>query len=520
MLNFICLMGCSLFCSQHTPVTKKIDILNNARISDAEKTRQTGLIMLKIARTSKDFSKAYSKIADGLYKKEQFSEALKYYNKVDSISTLLNDWEEKFMSNFFMTGIYQKVGLSVQAEEGLKKINQLSKKIDKSFPTYMIKQQKATFLEESELYSEAIPVRRDILILDERRLNKDNLEINDRFLLINSYNRLGYNYLKCNMPEKAGYYIRKADEIFKTVENCESPVTPTYYMVKGLSAAKLNDKEKAVLWFNKALEQARKDNSTILVTKILEERLRNDIDDSHMCSKLFLELTLLKQRNKKESVKVISIYEQNSNKIIAAKNDQLLLLLVVLAITFGIFFYYKRKKQQKILQFENIIQRFTDMNHPESEFNTASCYIQTTEHLDSLINEEVSPGKVMSEEKEQELLNKIFDFEKRTDYLENNFSIANMATLLETNSRYINYILQKYREKSFSHYINHLRIKYCVCLLQENPEYLNYKISHLSDTCGYSSHSRFAYIFKKETGISPSRFIAHLSKRKTSEYPD
>ncbi|MCT4074668.1 AraC family transcriptional regulator [Elizabethkingia anophelis] len=59
--------------------------------------------------------------------------------------------------------------------------------------------------------------------------------------------------------------------------------------------------------------------------------------------------------------------------------------------------------------------------------------------------------------------------------------------------------------------MNHIITK-----LYEEPEYLNYKISYLADIGGFSSHSHFTQIFKKEVEISPSEFITQL-KRNNSE---
>jgi AraC-like DNA-binding protein len=43
---------------------------------------------------------------------------------------------------------------------------------------------------------------------------------------------------------------------------------------------------------------------------------------------------------------------------------------------------------------------------------------------------------------------------------------------------------------------------------------MNYKISYLAETCGFSSHSTFATIFKSITGITPITFIELLKKEK------
>ena len=122
-------------------------------------------------------------------------------------------------------------------------------------------------------------------------------------------------------------------------------------------------------------------------------------------------------------------------------------------------------------------------------------------------------AKIMSEEKEKELLMKIEEFEKTELFTDEKFTMAKYALALESNAKYINYVLQKYKENTFSDYLNELRVKYIVNKLVEHPEYLNYKIGYLAKVSGFNSHSRFTYIFKKVLNISPSEFISQLNRK-------
>ena len=86
-----------------------------------------------------------------------------------------------------------------------------------------------------------------------------------------------------------------------------------------------------------------------------------------------------------------------------------------------------------------------------------------------------------------------------------------MAVMLKTNTKYLNYVLKKYRDSDSYNYINTQRINYIVRELHDKPELLQYKIAVLSDMCGYNSHSQFASIFKAVKDISPSQYISFLS---------
>lgn len=117
------------------------------------------------------------------------------------------------------------------------------------------------------------------------------------------------------------------------------------------------------------------------------------------------------------------------------------------------------------------------------------------------------------EETEVDLLKKLDVFEKGNAFTAKNFTLNNFVSILDTNTKYVNYILKEHRGKTFSEYINDLRIKYILEYLHSNPESLKYKLNHLSDVAGFSSHSYFTKIFTKKTKITPSKFISALKEK-------
>jgi AraC-like DNA-binding protein len=115
-------------------------------------------------------------------------------------------------------------------------------------------------------------------------------------------------------------------------------------------------------------------------------------------------------------------------------------------------------------------------------------------------------------ETENLLLAKLEKFEAGKKYLNKDMSLAQMATLFETNTKYLSEIINKYKQKNINLYINELRIKYIVEKLKNDPKYLHYKVSYLAEECGFASHSSFSAVFKSITGITPNVFIRFLSE--------
>jgi AraC-like DNA-binding protein len=119
---------------------------------------------------------------------------------------------------------------------------------------------------------------------------------------------------------------------------------------------------------------------------------------------------------------------------------------------------------------------------------------------------------VIPKETEERLLNGLGEMEAENVYLENNITLPYIASQLKTNTKYLSAIINKHKEKDFSSYINEWRILYIIDRLQQNPQYRQFKIAHLAEECGFSSHSKFTAAFKQVTGISPSAFISNLQK--------
>ena len=123
----------------------------------------------------------------------------------------------------------------------------------------------------------------------------------------------------------------------------------------------------------------------------------------------------------------------------------------------------------------------------------------------------------MSEETELAILRQLEEFETELGFINPNLSLASLAGELKTNTKYLSYVINKHKRKDFSNYVNDLRVYYFINLIEETPINLNYKISYLSKECGFSSHSRFATVFKNTIGVTPSVFLNQLKAKSMEE---
>lgn len=182
------------------------------------------------------------------------------------------------------------------------------------------------------------------------------------------------------------------------------------------------------------------------------------------------------------------------------------ILLLGSIIVFVIISRKEKDLHKQVAFFEHQLER------KEKEKDSVTEEILLKPNVSEPVEQKKSP--MLSPEKEQELLEKLREFENSQRYLSNQMSLPSLASELGTNIKYLSEIIREKKNKKFNSYINHLRIQYIVHQLQTDPAYLKYKVSHLAEVTGFSSHSAFTSVFKAITGMSPNEFIQQLTQAK------
>jgi len=186
---------------------------------------------------------------------------------------------------------------------------------------------------------------------------------------------------------------------------------------------------------------------------------------------------------------------QKQDEILEGKSEQqakiIYFIAIAILLVFIIGYFINRKLNQKQNDYEKSKQEAEEREKFIAE-NKAS----------------ESAGKIVIPDKTITfLLEKLEKFELNNDYLDPAISLNLLAENLNTNTKYLSEIINTYKNKNFHTYINELRINYIINQLKTNPVYLKYKVSHLAEEAGFSSHSLFSTVFKQVTGHSPASFI-------------
>ena len=185
----------------------------------------------------------------------------------------------------------------------------------------------------------------------------------------------------------------------------------------------------------------------------------------------------------KTKIEKIANQEKETQIIRIIKNQYLsylysIIIITVLLITIILFYTYQ--KRNTTIE----IRKKTNSNYP----------------------------KFQIPEKEIKIIeNKLQLFIEQQLFLEKKCNTGFVVRKLKLkNERYLSeYIKLKYN-KSFSDFINELRINYICEILKKNKYVRQYSIEHITTEAGFLSRSTFSRCFKKQVGVSPSDYINSL----------
>ncbi len=208
-----------------------------------------------------------------------------------------------------------------------------------------------------------------------------------------------------------------------------------------------------------------------------------------------------------------AVYYKKQNQINLIKNIVIAILIISLI---ALYFFYNSKQKRQFAKFKDIIRNQKKVSFA---YNNEAVEIDDFSNISVVEigqSEEIKKRteSLMTSETETKLLELLETFEKGNLYNNKNMSLPFLAGELNTNTKYLSYVINQHKSADFKTYVNRLRINYIVDKLINDEKYRQYKISILADECGFSSHSKFASVFKAVTDFSPSAFIKHLDDKK------
>ena len=94
----------------------------------------------------------------------------------------------------------------------------------------------------------------------------------------------------------------------------------------------------------------------------------------------------------------------------------------------------------------------------------------------------------------------------RKPYLEPKLSLSDLAAQLHTSPNNLSQVINQYEQKNFYDFINEYRVKEFI-ERASLPEYKNLNLLGIAYDSGFNSKSSFNEVFKKQTGLTPSKYL-------------
>ncbi|EIA08631.1 AraC family transcriptional regulator [Flavobacterium frigoris] len=326
-----------------------------------------------------------------------------------------------------------------------------------------------------------------------------NLEMQSYFIHSEGVNQ----YFKHNYPD-AIKKLTKALPPLKETKDLTNETTAYFYIGKSYWALKLQ--EKAVPYLKKIDEAFQKQKyirpdlreAYELLIHYYQEQNDKELELYYVTALLKVDEVLIKDY-KYLSGKIHKEYD--TKKLIQTqKNIEqywtfLFSIIIIIMLTIIVFLVHRHYKNKRL--FEELMNRKPD---------TAQSLVldNTSKELD--INPELITAVLKNLEK----------FERNKKYLEKDMTLAKMASLLNTNTKYASKIISRYRDKGTIEYISDLKIDHIIEILKRENKYRNYTNKALSDEAGFGSTQNFTRAFKNQTGLSPTYFISELKNQQHS----
>lgn len=485
--------------------------------------------------------------------------AIKYANLAYNISKNSDNKEWLLRINGFMSTAYRKVDLTQYGRKHLDEAMSLSKELKKPLFQSFILQEKAIYSMDEKDYKQALSdLKESIQILEN---SEEKLNLNAFFWATNAQ-LLGLCYKNMGrLDEAKQQYVSALDSL----HNIESELKGFCYWGLASISVKQGKVEQSHELIKKAQKYTESSQNFELQLNMAELNIEyyTILGDTDKVLQNQREMISIKEKQKIFTRDIVNkIIDQSDNDIALTKVQNrrsiVISISVALAIFLAFMFYNAGRIRKQKKTYELIISKIQKdrqyliheqvrdtegLNILPPGPNKISGYVeepkeilvsidplnkQDDAHLvddiedkylkgndDESINtknEEVQSWKknIISEEYKKLLNEKLTAFEDGTSYLKPNLTLTNVASELNTNTKYLSVYISEYKASDFNDYVNRLRISYIIEKLHSDPAYREYKISYLAEEGGFSSHAKFATVFKEILGISPSIFIKNL----------
>ncbi|WP_428741652.1 helix-turn-helix domain-containing protein [Tenacibaculum sp.] len=282
---------------------------------------------------------------------------------------------------------------------------------------------------------------------------------------------LGKSFEGINEEEKKIIVYKKVDSLFQIEKPIFSFVREAYESLIN-KYKKDNDLKNQLLYINKLI----KFDSIV------------NYNERYLNRKIYREYDIPKLKSEKEIV----IKQMKKNKVFFHSIITTISLIVVLLLILFVYQFHKKRVYK---------QRFEELINSKEVVEVVKIKKENT-NIPKQIREIILEG--------------LNDFEIKQKFINSNITLNSLAKDLDTNTQYLSKIVNHYKGKSFSMYLNDLRISYIVERLKKDVILRKYTVKAIAKEAGFNNAESFSKAFYNLNGIKPSYFLKELEKKEVN----
>ncbi len=303
---------------------------------------------------------------------------------------------------------------------------------------------------------------------------KENKFYYENYNLISAYLYLGRSYKHLNKKEKAIIYFKKIDSISKSINYFTLESRSAYIELVNYYKS-TGDYSNQLLFIDKLLSA---DSVLTRNYRLISDQLYREFDTKELI---------------KEKEQIITALEKENTKI--STQNIIISILLIISLFGGGYYYYRQHLYKK--RFLKLLDKTNTTNQKKDRSD----------------NDDLSSSSSINKETLNHLMDKLQVFEEKQGYLKQGLNTKDLAKSFGSNASYLSKVVNTFKEKNFTSYINDLRIDFVVTKLREDRIFRKYTVKAIAQDIGFNNAEAFAKAFYKKTGIYPSYFIKELEKR-------
>ncbi len=300
------------------------------------------------------------------------------------------------------------------------------------------------------------------------------------------------------------------DTIIKNIGQSTKFRTSYLYQARNYNALKMYD--KAIIQYEKIKKLADQENFSFQELEEVYYQLATLYFEQEKVKSATINFKLFKQLDQQNDSTNTIIYHNikdhdisqlekklkvaNEQNLQQKKTVKYLFIISGILVACAMFFWllYKRNKKLHKKRFNKLMIQIKELEAPKKKSETTI----------------IKTNLAINDEGVEQILKALSIFEAKQQFLHVDCTLAYTAKKLKTNTAYLSHVINTYKGKKFTAYLNELRINTALITIKNDRKIRLYSVKAIANEFGYARRETFSKVFKSTTGMDPTSYIKEL----------